>query len=161
MRPHVKRRKKLTNTNSQSLPQKLARIFQTLAGKQLGPVLRAALAFIAIRNEETHLGPLQFGQPRVIELIGTLAAASLMIWKARQDFVVFDHCIKSELGEVIIWLYISRFGRDMVTESCLECPQSCRIPMSSNAGRPRCCRLRFTAASSRIIWPASPSTVST
>ena len=83
MRPHFKRRKKPTNTSSQSLPQRLAQIFQIRAGKQLGPVLRAVLAFIAICNEKTHLGLLQFDQPRVIELIGTLAAAGLMIWKVR------------------------------------------------------------------------------
>ena len=83
LRPHFIRRKKLTRTNNQSLPRRLAQISRIRASGQHSAILRMVLAFIAIRNEGTHLGLLQFDHPKVIELIGTLATASLMIWKAR------------------------------------------------------------------------------
>ena len=83
LNPYFNRHRKLTNTNNQSLPQRLAQISRIRTGGQHSPVLRAMLAFIAIRNEGTHLGLLQFDYPRVVELIRKLATASLMIWKAR------------------------------------------------------------------------------
>jgi hypothetical protein len=46
-------------------------------------VLRALLSLLAIRNEGAHLGLRHFDHVKVIEMIGILSLASLMIWKAR------------------------------------------------------------------------------
>ena len=70
MRPYFKCHRTLTSTNNQSLPRRLAQISRIRAGEQHSPVLRVMLAFVAIRNEGTHLGLLQFDHPKIIELIG-------------------------------------------------------------------------------------------
>ena len=83
LKPYFVRYKNLASTKNQSMPQRLAQISRIRAGGQYSPVLRAMLAFMAIRNEGTHLGLLRFDHPKVLELIRALATASLMVWKAR------------------------------------------------------------------------------
>lgn len=74
---------KLTNTNRQSLPRRLAQIARINAGGLHSPVLRALLSLWVIRNEGAHLGLHQFEPARIVEMIRILALASLMLWKAR------------------------------------------------------------------------------
>ena len=81
--PYFKRYRKLVNTATQSMPQRLAQISRVRAGGQHAPILRAMLAFMVIRNEGVHLGLLRFAHPAVIELIRKLAIASLLVWKSR------------------------------------------------------------------------------
>jgi hypothetical protein len=75
--------RKLTNTGKQSLPRRLAQIGRIRAEGAHNPVLRALLSLLAIRNEGAHLGLRHFDHVKVIEMIGILSLASLMIWKAR------------------------------------------------------------------------------
>ena len=81
--PSLERFAKLTKTNQQSLPRRLAQIARISRCGPYSPVLRALLSLMAIRNEGAHLGLLRFDHGRVIDMIRILSIASLMIWKAR------------------------------------------------------------------------------
>lgn len=74
---------KLANTKTQSMSQRLSQIARIKKGGAYSPVLRAMLSLMVIRNEGAHLGLLKFDHAKVIEMIRTLALASLIIWKAR------------------------------------------------------------------------------
>lgn len=74
---------RLTNTNRQSLPRRLAQIARINAGGAHSPVLRALLSLWVIRNEGAHLGLHQFDPARIVEMIRILSLASMMLWKAR------------------------------------------------------------------------------
>ena len=57
--PCFDRCKNVVHTKSRSMPQRSVQISRMRAGRQHCPVLRAMLAFMAIRNEGTHFGPLK------------------------------------------------------------------------------------------------------
>ena len=83
IKPMLDRYKKLTNTNSQTLPRRLAQIARITAGGSHNSTLRVLLSLLAIRNEGAHLGLLHFDQVRIMELIRTLSLANLLLWKSR------------------------------------------------------------------------------
>ena len=72
---------KLTKTERQSLPRRLAQIARITAGGPHNPVLRAMLSLWVIRNEGAHLGLLHFDQTKIFDMIRILSLASLMLWK--------------------------------------------------------------------------------
>ena len=88
LEPLFGRYHKLTNTNEQSLPCRLAQIARITSGGPHNPVLRTLLSFWVIRNEGTHLGLLHLDQRKIIDMIRILSLASLMLWKARKHVSV-------------------------------------------------------------------------
>lgn len=75
--------KGLTRTNNSTLRIRLAQINRIRQGGHHSPILRVLLKLTVIRNEGSHIGLKGYDRVAILNMLETMAIASLLIWKTR------------------------------------------------------------------------------